>query len=162
MLREGTEAPEFALPGEAGRSEEWGIDRYTLADALSDGPAVLNFYLFDFHSACTRHMSDLHDIAWFELHDTVTPLGISTDGSFSHAAYAKQEDLWFPLLSDTDGTVAESYGVLYEGFEGHKRIARRSVFVVDEDGIIRYDWASDQPAHQPDWSRVTSAVDELS
>jgi peroxiredoxin len=66
---------------------------------------------------------------------------ISTDRSFSHRAFAETEELAFALLSDSDGSVAESY----EEFNGHKRIAKRSVFVVDTDGTIRYAWSTDDP-----------------
>jgi peroxiredoxin len=162
MIEVGTKAPDFVLPGEAGQSEKWECKLYTLEDELSRGPVVLNFYSFNFVPESTRHLSDLHDIAWFELEDAVTPLGISTDACFSHEAFAEEEDLWLPLLSDSDGAVAESYDVLYEECKGHKRIARRSVFVIDEDGIIRYAWAGDQIEDQPDWSEVKSAVEGLS
>jgi peroxiredoxin len=51
--------------------------------------------------------------------------------------------------------------VFYEEFNGHKRIAKRSVFVVDTDGTIRYAWSADDPTVQPDCSAVEEALEGL-
>jgi len=149
MLSEGSAAPGFTLPGTD--ESDAGVDEYSLADALADGPALLNFYLFDFHPQCTDHVCSPHDVAWFDLDERLSVYGISTDRTFSHAAFARQEGLQFPLLSDSDGEVAEDYGVLYDEFQGHKRIARRAVFPVD----------TDDPGVQPDWQAVQAAVRDL-
>ncbi|MFB6219742.1 MAG: redoxin domain-containing protein [Halobacteriaceae archaeon] len=159
MLTEGDTAPGFTLPGASADDEE--PTRYSLSAALRDGPAVLNFYLFDFHPECTEHMCGLHNLAWFDLADSVTVFGISSDRTFSHRAFAEAEGLAFPLLSDSDGSVAADYGVLYEEFDGHKHIAKRSVFVVDTDRTVRYAWSTDDPAVQPDWSAALDAVEAL-
>lgn len=158
MIEEGDHAPEFALPGSPPDGDGSEIETYSLAEATDRGPAVLNFYLFDFHPACTENVCDLHNLAWFDLADDVTVFGVSTDRTFSHGAFADAEDLGFALLSDSDGSVAESYGVLYEEFGGHHRIAKRSAFVVDQAGVVRYAWSTDEPTVQPDWSAVELAV----
>lgn len=159
MLSEGSPAPAFTLPGTAPDDESVEIHRYDLGSALEDSVVVLNFYLFDFHPNCTEHLCDLHDLGWFDLQDAVTVFGISTDRSFSHRAFAARERLGFTLLSDSDGSVAEDYDVLYEEFNGHKQIAKRAVFLVDRAGIIRYAWSTEVPTEQPDWAAVTGAVD---
>lgn len=159
MIAEGSQAPTFEVPGTAEGSEQF--EQYRLAEARSDGPVLLNFYLFDFNTACTDHVCSIHDLAWFNLDDKLSVFGISTDRTFSHAAFARQEDVQFPLLSDSDGSVAKEYGVLYEEFRGHKRIAKRSVFLIDTDGVVQYAWCADSPDEQPDWSAVKTAVDQL-
>jgi len=161
MLPEGTAAPEFTLPGTAMDRDTTDISEYSLSDALQHGPVVINFYLFDFHPECTEHMCSLHDLVWFDLDDRVTVFGISTDRSFSHQAFADAEELAVTLLSDSDGSVAESYDVFYEEFNGHKRIAKRSVFVVDTDGTIQYAWSTDDPSAQPDFTAVKEALEKL-
>lgn len=161
MLQEGAIAPHFTLPGTTPDQEKAQITQHGLKDALEQGPVIINFYLFDFHPQCTENMCDLHDLVWFDIDDSTTVFGISTDRSFSHRAFGESEQLGFTLLSDSDGSVAESYGVLYEEFNGHKRIAKRSVFLVDSGGIIRYTWRTDDPTVQPDWSAVKDALDGL-
>lgn len=161
MLSEGTTAPDFTLPGTAARRDETAVEQHTLADALEEGLAVVNFYLFDFHPACTTNMCELHDLVWFDLDEQVTVFGISTDRSFSHHAFAEAEQLGFTLLSDSDGSVAEEYDVFYEEFNGHKRIAKRSVFLIDTEGVIRYAWSTDDPTVQPNWSKLKAALDGL-
>lgn len=161
VLNKSSDAPDFELPGTNDGAVDASVTRYRLADALDDGPVVLNFYLFDFHPACTEHMCSLHDLAWVDLADDVTVFGISTDKSFSHEAFADTENLDVTLLSDSDGSVAEQYGVLYDEFNGHKRVPKRSVFVVDTDQKIRYAWATEDPQVMPDWDPVRTALDRL-
>jgi peroxiredoxin len=160
MLSEGTTAPDFELPGSSTDGDE-KIGSYRLSTLLADGPVLLNFYLFDFHPACTTTLCDLHDIEWFTLDTDISVLGVSTDRTFSHRAFAEDQGLGFPLLSDSDGSVAEDYGVLYDEYQGHKRIAKRSVFVVDTDRTVRYAWVADDPANGPDWDAVRAAVDDI-
>ncbi|MFB6137928.1 MAG: redoxin domain-containing protein [Halobacteriaceae archaeon] len=161
MLQHGTTAPDFTLPGTNPSQAETDVSQFALESALEAGPVVLNFYLFDFHPACTENMCDLHDLAWFDLDESVTVFGISTDRSFSHRAFAKAEDLGFALLSDSDGSVAQAYDVLYDEFDGHKQIAKRSVFVLDSGRTIRYAWSTADPSVQPDWSAVKATVDRV-
>lgn len=163
MLTDGATAPAFSLPGTHATADSPRDSPavYSLEDGLVDGPLLLNFYLFDFHPACTEHVCDLHDLGWFDLEPGVSVYGISTDRTFSHEAFATGEGLGFPLLSDSDGSVAEAYGVLYDEFQGHKRIAKRSVFLVDTDRRVRYAWGTDDPGAQPDWDEVHEAVHAL-
>lgn len=107
-------------------------------------------------------MCDLANLSWFDINEDVTVFAISTDRSFSHQAFADAEDLDFPLLSDSDGSIAEAFDVLYDEFKYHHRIAKRSVFVIDTDGIIQYAWCTDDPTTQPDWSAVAETVTLLS
>ncbi|MDZ7701278.1 MAG: redoxin domain-containing protein [Halobacteriales archaeon] len=150
----GDRAPEFALPGTEGE----GLTEYRLTDQLEAGPVVLAFYAFDFHPSCTEEMCDLRDLEWFGLDDRVTAVGLSTDRAFSHGAFAAEYGLDFPLLSDSDGSVSETYGVLYDEVNGHRRVSKRAVFVVDTDREIRYRWVADSLAQQPDWLEVQASL----
>lgn len=161
MLTEGIVAPDFRLPGTPPSDDQDIVSEYSLREAITDGPVLLNFYLFDFHPHCTENICDLHDLAWFDIHESVSVYGISTDKSFSHRAFAETEDLDVTLLSDSDGTVAEEYGVLYDEFGAHKRIAKRAVFIVDSEGIVRYAWRTEDPSVQPDWQAVRTRLREI-
>lgn len=161
MIREGERAPDFDLPGTSPDADDEVVTQHRLSDALEDGPVVVSFYLFDFHPACTEHMCSLQDLAWLDLDDDVTVFGVSTDKSFSHSAFADHENIEFRLLSDSDGSVAEEYGVLYDEFNGHKRVTKRSVFVVDTDRTVRYAWVTEDPRTQPDLNAVRATLTEV-
>ena len=160
MLTEGTTAPEFSLPGVPADQSE-GIEQYALGELRETGPVLINFYLFDFNPQCRRNVCDLHDMSWFDLDSDIQVFGISTDSTFSHREFAKQEGLDFPLLSDNDGSIAEAYDVLVDELRGHKRIAQRAVYLIDKSGTVQYSWSADSPDNQPDWQRVKAAVEAV-
>ena len=121
----GDRAPDFDLEGTGGR-------RYSLADAPG-APVVLAFYPADNTPVCTRQLisyrDDLADFASLG----ARLLALSPQDVDSHEAFAAEHGLSFPLLADTAKAVAEAYGVL-----GPLGFYRRSVFVIDGRGIIRY------------------------
>jgi peroxiredoxin len=159
MRSRGAKAPTFELPAVDGDDGTTG--RRRLSDALDDGPAVVTFYVFDFHPRCTEHVCDLANLEWVDVAADVTTFAVSTDRVFSHRAFARAEGLDLTILADSDGRVAESFGVLYDEFAGHSRIAKRSVFVIDTDRTISYAWSTDDPAVQPDWPAVAAVVRAL-
>ncbi len=128
----GTTAPEFTLPGVvlAGGTAERG--NYALV-AQRGKPVVLAFYPGDNTSVCTRQLC-----SYTSGLDSFTGLGatvwgISPQGVDSHEEFARKYDLGFPLLADVGLTVARQYGVSLGGVG-----LRRSVFVLDGDGIVRW------------------------
>lgn len=125
MVGVGDPAPEFELEGTGGR-------RYSLADFRGQ-PLVLVFYPADNTSVCTRQLvSYSADLSAFaELGAKLVAL--SPQDVASHQAFAAEHGLAFPLLADTARVVGEAYGIL-----GPLGFYRRSVFVVDEGGIVRY------------------------
>ncbi|WP_415380875.1 redoxin domain-containing protein [Halosimplex sp. TS25] len=157
MLSDGDAAPDFILPGTDGEA----IREYMLAEHTRDGPVVLAFYLFDFNPACTDQLRALRDAAWLDGRDDVTVLGVSRDSAFSHRALAREHDLPFPLISDSDGAVSERYGVRLDELAGHRDVSNRAVFVIDAATKVRYAWAADDPSEQPDWDEVRAALDGL-
>jgi hypothetical protein len=76
-----------------------------------------------------------------------TLLGVSVDTPFALNEFRDQEDLSFGLVSDTDKEIIDAYDVEMD-FEalGYYGLAKRAVFVVDENGEVAYDWVSDDPA----------------
>jgi peroxiredoxin len=75
---------------------------------------------------------------------------IAVTATFSQNAFAEHFDIRFPLLSDWGGRTAEAYGVRYDVWKGHEGLAKRSVFVVDRDGVIRYRWVTEDALVLPD------------
>jgi thioredoxin-dependent peroxiredoxin len=124
----GQPAPEFTLAG-----IENGVRRdYTLSDYRGQ-KVVLAFYPGDDTPGCTRQMCSYRDeFAVFEGVQAVL-LGISPQDVDSHERWAKKRNLQFPLLADTDRAVAREYGVAAPVIG-----IRRSVFVIDGEGVVRY------------------------
>ena len=124
----GEPAPAFTLPG-----VENGVRRdYTLSEYLGR-KVVLAFYPGDNTPGCTKQMCSYRDdFAMFE-GVQATLLGISPQDVDSHEAWAKKRNLQFPLLADTDRAVAREYGVAAPVIG-----IRRSVFVIDAAGVLRY------------------------
>lgn len=121
----GDAAPEFTLAGTGGQS-------YTLS-TLRGRPVVLVFYPGDDTPVCTKQLNSYNDdLAQFnEMNAQV--LGISAQDVASHERFAAKHGFAFPLLSDPDKAVAAAYGTL-----GPIGFPRRSVFIIDGDGVIRY------------------------
>ena len=85
-------------------------------------------------------------------------LAIAVTATFSQQAFAESLGVDFPLLSDWDRTVSAAYGVQYDVWKGHRGLAKRSVFVVDQDGIIRYRWVSDDALVLPDLDEAVAVL----
>jgi thioredoxin-dependent peroxiredoxin len=121
----GDKAPDFTLPGTGGGS-------YSLADFLGK-PLVLVFYPGDDTPVCTKQLNSYNEgLDQFTKLDAQV-VGISAQSIDSHEAFAGKHELAFPLLADTDKAVAGRYGTL-----GPLGFPRRSVFIIDRTGTIRY------------------------
>jgi peroxiredoxin Q/BCP len=131
MVTTGDPAPGFELPGYDGTDE--GNRTYSLAE-FAGTPVVLVFYPGDDTPVCTRQLNAYtNDIDAFR--DVGAQLlAISPQSVESHEKFAcRQGGFGFPLLADTDKDVGAAYGIL-----GPLGFYRRSVFVVDAEGIVRY------------------------
>jgi peroxiredoxin len=110
----------------------------------------------DFHPGCASYWCSLRDADWPTLMDDVVVLGVSTDSVFCHQVFADEQNPQFALLSDHDGRVSEAYGVLQEEFEGHPRVAKTTVFVIEPDRSIGYVWSGEGDR---EWPRPRRAPD---
>ncbi len=121
----GDQAPEFELAGTGGRT-------YSLAEFRGQ-PVVLVFYPGDDTPVCTKQLNSYNEgIEQFADLDAQV-LGISAQDVSSHETFAGKHGFSFPLLADTDKVVAGEFGTL-----GPLGFPRRSVFIVDGSGTIRY------------------------
>jgi glutaredoxin-dependent peroxiredoxin len=85
-------------------------------------------------------------------------LGVAVTATFSQQAFAASLGVDFPLLSDWDREVCAAYGVQYDVWKGHRGLAKRSVFVVDTDRVVRYRWVTDDALVLPDLDEAVEAL----
>ena len=130
-IRVGDPAPDFTLPGTDNTDE--GRREYTLTE-FKGTPVVLVFYPGDNTPVCTTQLRS-YTANWAEFEGVgATVWAISPQSVESHEDFScKQGGFAFPLLADTDKKVGEAYGIL-----GPLGFYRRSVFVVDGEGMVRY------------------------
>jgi len=132
VLQTGTPAPDFTLNSTPDQT-------VSLSD-FRGRPVILAFYPADWSPVCGDQMSLYNNtLKLFHKYNAVL-LGISVDGVWSHQAFAKDRSLHFPLLSDFEpkGEVARMYGV----YNYKKGKCERALFVIDNDGIIRWSYVS--------------------
>jgi peroxiredoxin len=155
MVEIGEMAPSFTL---------YDADRkfWDLSDHSGE-KLVLAFFPGAFTSVCTKEMCAFRDsIARFnEL--KVQVVGISVNDPFTNKAFAEKNYLGFTLLSDYKRELIRLYDVEAEDFAGLDgyTVAKRSVFILDKKGIIRYKWISENPGKEPDYGEIESALNKL-
>jgi peroxiredoxin len=151
-IKTGERAPDFTL-----------IDTERKPTALKEfrgKKTVLAFFPGAFTGVCTKEMCTFRDSMTRLNELNAQVVGVSVDSPFSNKAFASQNNLQFPVLSDYDRAVVKAYGIVLEDFAGLKgyEAAKRSVFVLDKEGIVRYAWVSDNPGVEPNYDEVTKAL----
>jgi peroxiredoxin Q/BCP len=144
----GDRAPEFELAGTGGRT-------YRLADCRGQW-TVLAFYPGDFTPVCTRQFCSYRDAADRLDQLDACVFGISPQSVDSHERFRAQYDLTVPLLADPERRVIRAYGVL-----GPAGLVRRSIFIVDPSGIVRYRHVALLGLHYRDVESLSSALERV-
>ena len=127
-------------------------------------PTVLLFFPGAFTGVCTKEACAVRDsMARFTgLQGQV--LGISVDSPFAQKAFADANRLNFTFLSDFNRHAVKAFGIEDPTFAGGTLpgVAKRSVFVLDRTGAVRYRWVSDNPGVEPNYDEVAEAVKKVS
>ena len=147
----GAKAPDFTLPNQ-------DREPVTLSAVLAKGPVVLAFFPAAFSSVCTKELCTFRDSLARLNQAKAQVYGISVDTFFTLKAFQDQQSLKFPLLSDFNKEVIRQYGVFNEDMIGLKGIAKRAVFVIDQDGIVRHREVLDDARNEPDYTKVFAAL----
>jgi peroxiredoxin len=150
----GSKAPDFTLMNQERQP-------MTLSQ-LKGKPVVLAFFPAAFSSVCEKELCTFRDSMGRLNKSNAQVLGISTDTFFALKAFHDQQKLNFPLLSDFNKQVIREYGVFNEDMIGLKGIAKRGVFVLDKDGVVRHREVLEDARNEPDYDKVFSAVASLS
>ncbi|SMO69168.1 redoxin domain-containing protein [Fodinibius sediminis] len=148
-------APDFTLLNTEG-------NKISLADFKEKQKVVLLFFPLAFSSVCTEELCFTRDNMKLYHAMNARVLAVSVDSFFALNAFKKAENLNFTLLSDFNKEVARSYNVLYEDYFGMKGVARRAVFVIGEDGIIRHREVLEDSGDLPDFKAVQQVLGTLS
>jgi peroxiredoxin len=124
-------------------------------------PVVLAFFPAAFSGTCTKELCTFRDSLGELNRSHAQVLGISVDTFFALKAFQQAEQLNFPLLSDFNKVVIADYGVVNPDMIGMHNIAKRSVFVLDKQGVVRYREVLDDARNEPDYGRVLEAARSL-
>lgn len=120
---------------------------------------LLLFFPLAFTSTCTKELCSVRDnIAWYN-HVNAKVFGISVDALHTLAKYKEDQHLNFTLLSDFNKDVSRLYDSIYEMFGYNmKGVSKRSAFVIDKDGIIRYTEVLDNASEVPDFEAIQKVL----
>jgi peroxiredoxin len=153
-LQTGTPAPDFTLFS----SEK---EKITLSEQKGQ-PVLLLFFPLAYTSVCTAELCSVRDsLDWYNKIEAKV-FGISVDSLHTLARYKQDQQLNFTLLSDFNKEVSRSYGSIYEEFGYNmKGVSKRSAFVIDAEGIIRYAEVLDNAGEQPDFNQIRAVLEGL-
>jgi len=129
---------------------------FKLADVVGKQVVLLYFYPKDDTPGCTKQACGLRDRMADLKKDNVQVVGVSFDTADSHKKFIAKHNLNFPLLADTDGKIADAYGVRRQ--EG-KNMARRASFLIGKDGRIVH--VTDTPSADTHLAEMKEAVEKL-
>jgi peroxiredoxin len=121
-------------------------------------PVIIAFYPADWSPVCGDQMALYNEILPEFQRLGAELVGISVDGAWCHAAFAKDRKLHFPLLADFEpkGAVARSYGA-YREKDG---VSERALFVINADGFVHWSYVSPVGVN-PGAAGILSALEEL-
>ena len=149
----GSKAPDFTLMNE-------NREPVTLSSQKGH-PVVLAFFPAAFSGVCTKELCTFRD-SMAKLNNAKAQVyGISVDTFFTLAAFKKDQNLNFPLLSDFNKEVIQAYGAFNPDMIGLKGIAKRSTFVIDKDGVIRHAEVLDDARNEPSYDQVFETLSKL-
>jgi glutaredoxin-dependent peroxiredoxin len=149
----GSKAPDFTLTDQ---------ERHPVTlSALRGKPVVLAFFPAAFSSVCQKELCTFRDSIAELGGSRAQVFGISVDSFFALKAFHDQQKLPFPLLSDFNKQAIRDYGVFNEDMIGLKGIAKRAVFVIDKDGVVRHREVLDDARNEPDYQAVSAALAKL-
>jgi peroxiredoxin len=155
QIKVGDQAPDFTLP-------DTDLKSRSLKEFLGR-KVVLAFFVGAFTSVCTKEMCAFRDSMARLIDLKAQVIGISVNDPFANKAFAEKNRLPSPILSDYNREVIRTYGVETPDFAGLKgyTVAKRSIFIVDKNGLVRYVWTTEDPAIEPDYAEIEQALEKI-
>ncbi len=155
VIKVGDKAPDFTLP-------DTDLKPRRLSEFLGD-KTVLAFFVGAFTSVCTKEMCTFRD-SMARLTDLKAQIvGIAVSDPFSNKAFAEKNYLSFPILSDYRRDVVRAFGIELPNFAGLMgySTSKRARFILDQKGIVRYVWISDNPAVEPNYDEIEAFLQKM-
>jgi len=150
----GNPAPDFTLYDSA-------KNKISLSDMKGQNVLLL-FFPLAFTSTCTAELCSIRDNISFYNNVNAKVFGISVDSLHTLAKFKSEQSLNFSLLSDFNKDVSLLYGSLYEMFSYNmKGVSKRSAFVIDRNGIIRYAEILENAGEQPNFKNINLILEGL-
>jgi peroxiredoxin len=153
-IQVGQQAPDFTL-----RDNE--KNKVTLSEQKGKN-VVLVFFPLAFTSTCTKELCSIRDN--YNIYDSLNAqvYGISVDSLHALNKFKTEQNLNFPLLSDFNKEVSTAYDTIYENFfNDMKGVSKRSAFVIDKEGIVRYAEVLENASDVPDFTAIKKCLEDI-
>lgn len=155
MLQPGQPAPDFKL---------FDSDKNEVQlSALKGRPVLLLFFPLAFTGTCTKELCSVRDDIGTYNNVNAAVYGISVDSVYSLGKYRTEQNLNFPLLSDFNRTASRAYDSIYESFGNMamEGVSKRSAFVIDKNGMIRYAEVLENAGEIPNFEEINKILNQL-
>ena len=151
----GQQAPSFVL-------HDTDKKEIALKDQLGKTTLLL-FFPLAFTGVCTKELCGVRDNISLYNTSTAQVFGISVDSPQTLAKFKEEQGLNFTLLSDFNKEASAAYGAMYDSFGGWMRgVSKRSAFVVDKEGVIRYAEVLENAGDLPDFAAIQNVLEKHS
>jgi peroxiredoxin len=155
QIKVGDKAPDFTLP-------DTDLKPRSLKEFLGK-KVVLAFFVGAFTSVCTKEMCTFRDSIARLTSLKAQVMGVAVSDPFSNKAFAEKNMLPFPILSDYKREVVKTYSLELPDFAGLRgyTVAKRSIFILDKNGTVRYVWITENPTVEPDYAEIEKALEKI-
>jgi len=155
IAAEPTKTPKVGDKAPAVEGKDQDGKSWKLSDYAGKKAVLLYFYPKDDTPGCTKQACGLRDQMGDLKKENVEVVGVSFDNAESHQKFREKHSLNFTLLADTDGKIADAYGVR----RGTSNMARRASFLIGKDGTIKH--VTDTPSADTHLAEMKEAVAKL-
>ncbi|HEX4875746.1 MAG TPA: redoxin domain-containing protein [Chitinophagaceae bacterium] len=150
----GQKAPDFTL-------HDSDKNKVTLSD-LKGHNVLLLFFPQAFTGVCTKELCGVRDNIALYNNANAKVLGISVDSVFTLSKFKEEQQFNFPLLSDFNKEVSNLYDSIYHDWIlDMKGVSKRSAFVIDKEGIVRYAEVLESAGDVPDFAKIQDTLAQL-
>jgi len=153
-LNTGDKAPDFT-------TKTHNMDDFNLDAVIGKSNIVLLFFPLVNTKVCHNELCVLRDTHkdYEELNAQV--YAISVDSPFAQKLWVEKENYNFTMLTDFNKEISAKYGCQYNSLAGLKGVAKRSAFIIDKEGILRYIWISDDAGVLPNFEEIKSTLEKI-